>query len=167
MSPAWSADGKILAYVSYRDKNPDLFGLDLGTGKRWKISGAEGLNISPAWSPDGKRLAVALSKDGGTEIYTMTREGRDQERLTFGIADNVAPSWAPNNREIVFNSGRAGSPQLYIMGADGTNVRRVTFEESITHRRTGRRAAPSYPYLRSAGSSRSPRSTPTVPSSAC
>ena len=27
LSPAWSPDGKVLAYVSYRDKNPDLYGL--------------------------------------------------------------------------------------------------------------------------------------------
>ena len=33
LSPAWSPDGKVLAYVSYRDKNPDLFGLDMETGK--------------------------------------------------------------------------------------------------------------------------------------
>jgi TolB protein len=37
LSPAWSPDGKILAYVSYRDRNPDLFALDVETGRRWKL----------------------------------------------------------------------------------------------------------------------------------
>jgi len=96
----------VLAYVSYRDKNPDIYGLDMETGKRWKMSGHEGLNISPAWSPDGKRLALAMSKDGGAEIYTMGRNGNDLERLTYGVSDNVAPSWAPNGTEIAFTSGR-------------------------------------------------------------
>ena len=45
LSPAWRPDGKVLVYVSYRDRNPDLYGLDMETGKRWKISGSEGLNI--------------------------------------------------------------------------------------------------------------------------
>lgn len=130
LSPSWSPDGKVLAYVSYRDRNPDLFALNTETGRRWKLSGSEGLNISPAWSPSGKRLALAMSRDGGTEIYTMDKDGGDLERVTFGNFDNVSPSWAPNGREIVFTSGRAGTPQLYIMGADGTDVRRITFDGS-------------------------------------
>jgi TolB protein len=51
LSPAWSPDAQVLVYVSYRDRNPDLYGLDMETGKRWKISGKEGEHLA-AWSPD-------------------------------------------------------------------------------------------------------------------
>ena len=81
LSPAWSPDGKVLAYVSYRDRNPDLFALDMDTGKRWKMSGNEGLNISPAWSPNGKR-----HRPGPVQGWRHRDLHHEQERERPGAA---------------------------------------------------------------------------------
>src|SRR4030067_189429 len=127
LSPAWSPDGRWLAYTSYKDGNPDIYVVDLEISNRWKMVGFPGLNISPAWSPNGELLAFTLSKDGNSEIYTVKRDGSDFKRLTYDPATDVSPTWSPNGREIAFNSDRGGTPQIYIMNADGTNTRRLTF----------------------------------------
>ena len=53
MSPAWSPDGKRLAYVSFENKNHNLLYRDLGSGSRKVVASFPGHNGAPAFSPDG------------------------------------------------------------------------------------------------------------------
>lgn len=128
LSPRWSPDGRMMAYTSYRNGNPDLFMLNFDSGRRDVLSAQRGLNVTPAWSPDGQWLAFAMSSSGGTNLFLMPKGGGTPKPLTNGPAISVSPSFSPNGRQIVFNSDRGGSPQIYIMDVDGANLRRVTFQ---------------------------------------
>ncbi len=128
LSPRWSPDGRMMAYTSYRNGNPDLFLLNFDSGRRDVLSAQRGLNVTPAWSPDGQWLAFAKSSAGGTNLFLMPKGSGTSKPLTDGPAISVSPSFSPNGRQIVFNSDRGGSPQIYIMDVDGTNLRRVTFQ---------------------------------------
>jgi TolB protein len=128
LSPRWSPDGRMIAYNSYRNGNPDLFVLNFDSGRREALSTHRGLNVTPAWSPDGQWLAFAMSAGGGTNLYLIPKGGGTPRALTSGPAISVSPSFSPNGRQIVFNSDRGGSPQIYLMDVDGTNLRRVTFQ---------------------------------------
>ena len=61
--PAWSPDGRSLAYVSYRQgvarplRRPDLRGTERRTSPA-----AQGQAFAPAFSPDGKRIAYASNQ---------------------------------------------------------------------------------------------------------
>jgi len=125
--PAWSADGKRIAFTSYKKLGEaGLYLLDLEAGKISPVS-TRGTNFSPSFSPDGKNLAFCSSMDGNSEIYVAAADGKNIKRLTFNEKVDTAPSWSPTNREIAFVSDRSGSPQIYIMDAEGSNVRRVSF----------------------------------------
>ena len=128
LSPRWSPDGRMMAYTSYRNGNPDLFMLNFDSGRRDVLSAQRGLNVTPAWSPDGQWLAFAMSSNGGTNLFIMPKGGGTPKALTNGASISVSPSFSPNGRQIVFNSDRGGSPQIYIMDVDGANLRRVTFQ---------------------------------------
>ena len=62
-TPCWGKNGTEIYFTSYRDNNPDLYGITL-SGRRFEISRRPGLNISPSWSGWGARLAVSPA-DGG------------------------------------------------------------------------------------------------------
>jgi TolB protein len=130
LSPRWSPDGRLIAYTSYRNGNPDLFLLNFDSGRRDVLSQQRGLNATPGWSPDGQWLAVAMSAGGGTNLFLMSKNGGTPKPLTSGPAISVSPSFSPNGRQIVFNSDRGGTPQIYIMDVDGSNLHRVTFQGS-------------------------------------
>ena len=128
MSPAWSPDGKRLAYVSFEDRRSKVYIQNMLDGRRTLVAEFTGINGAPAWSPDGKSLAMTLSRDGNAEIYAMQLDTRALRRLTRDPAIDTEPSWSPDGRDIVFTSDRAGTPQIYRMSAAGGAAERLTFE---------------------------------------
>jgi TolB protein len=128
MSPAWSPDGKSLAYVSFENKKPEIFIQHLATAQRSNVSGFKGINSAPAWSPDGKLMALVLSKDGSPDIYILNVETRRLNRITRHRRIDTEPVWMPDSKSIIFTSDRSGSPQLYKMSVNGGGAKRLTFE---------------------------------------
>jgi TolB protein len=133
LSPAWSPEGSLLLFSSYRGgAGSRLFVTPSAGGKISLVSGRPGLNTSPSYSPDGRNIACTLSMDGNAEIYVLDARGGSPARLTNNRAIDTSPSWSPTGQEIAFTSDRSGNPQVYVMGRDGANVHRLTFEVNYT-----------------------------------
>jgi len=130
ISPAWSANGLQLAYVSFESRKPVVYVHDVATGKRRLIANFRGSNSAPAWSPDGRTLAVTLSRDGGSQLYTIDANGGEPRRLTQSSGIDTEPVYSPDGRNIYFVSDRGGAPQIYRMPSTGGNPERVTFTGS-------------------------------------
>jgi TolB protein len=130
VSPAWSPDGRRLAYVSFENKKPVVYVHLLADGKRQVAANFKGSNSAPAWSPDGSRLAVCLSRDGGSQIYLVNPDGSGVRRLTQSGGIDTEPVFSPDGQTLYFTSDRGGSPQIYRMPAGGGEAQRVTFEGS-------------------------------------
>lgn len=127
MSPAWSPDGRQIAFVSYEKERPSINVVDITTGRIERITQFPGMNNAPAWSPNGKHLAVVLSKDGNPKIYTVDLLTRQITRLTEGTGADTEPSFAPDGRSIVFTSDRGGKPQIYRVNLATRQIDRLTF----------------------------------------
>lgn len=128
MSPAWSPDGKNLAYVSFEKHRSQIWVQDIYSGKRQLVAAYKGTNGAPAWSPDGKKLALALSKDGNSEIYTLDLASKKLHRVTRSPGIDTEPAWSSNGKELTFTSDRGGSPQIYRKPVYGGKAKRLTFE---------------------------------------
>ncbi len=127
LGPAWSSDGKWLAYTSYAQDNPDLYirGVDGGPGHFFS---RKGINTTPAWRPGTFELAATLSFEGDPDIYLLTGDAKIVRKMTQKWGIDTSPTWSPDGRRIAFTSSRAGSPQIYVMNADGGGVERLTFQ---------------------------------------
>ncbi|WP_255440513.1 Tol-Pal system beta propeller repeat protein TolB [Caenimonas sedimenti] len=130
ISPAWSANGGQLAYVSFESRKPVVYVHDVSTGQRRLIANFRGSNSAPAWSPDGRTLAVTLTRDGGSQLYTIASSGGEAKRLTQSGSIDTEPLYSADGRNIYFVSDRGGAPQIYRMGAGGGEPQRVTFTGS-------------------------------------
>lgn len=127
LSPAWSPDGKDVAYVSFESQRPAIYKQRLANAVREKLTGFKGLNGAPAWSPDGKKMAMVLSKDGNPEIYVMDLATKQLSRVTRHSAIDTEPDWMPDGKSLVFTSDRGGKPQIYKVDLASREVKRITY----------------------------------------
>lgn len=130
ISPAWSANGSQLAYVSFESRKPVVYVHTIASGQRRLVANFRGSNSAPAWAPDGRTLAVTLTRDGGSQLYTIPAGGGEAKRLTQSSGIDTEPLYSADGRNIYFVSDRGGAPQIYRMSASGGDPQRVTFTGS-------------------------------------
>jgi TolB protein len=124
--PAWSSDGKWLAYTSYLKGNPDIYIKNVNNNNVSVIS-KKGINIAPAWMPGKFALAATLSFTGDQNIYLMTGSGKIIKKLTKSSGSDVSPALSPDGKKMAFVSSRSGTPQIYIMDINTGYEKRLTF----------------------------------------
>jgi TolB protein len=127
LTPRFQPDATRVAFMVYRGRVPQVYLLDLATGRQQKLGDFAGMTFAPHFSPDGRLVAMSLAEGGNSDIYTLDLVRNVQRRLTDHPAIDTSPSFAPDGRRLVFNSDRAGTPQLYVMSADGRGVQRISF----------------------------------------
>jgi tol-pal system beta propeller repeat protein TolB len=130
ISPAWSPDGRQLAYVSFEADRLAIYVQEVVTDQRRQVAAFPGINSAPAWSPNGKQLALTLSKDGNPDIYILDLAKESTRRITNNPAIDTEPAWSPDGRSLVFTSDRGGRPQIYRLDLSGGEAQRITFEGS-------------------------------------
>ena len=126
-APAWSPDGKRIAFVSRRTGDEEIYVARADGSRVRRLTTIPGPDLSPAWSPDGRGLAWSRDR----EIWTMSSSGAVKRKLV-GKAESWhehhSPTW--HGGRIVFSSNRVSSfnAELFsVRASDGGGLRRLTF----------------------------------------
>ena len=128
LSPAWSPDGRQLAFVSFTDDGPIVQILDLERRKTEVIASFKGVNASPSWSPDGTKLAYSTSRHGSPDVYVYDLATKQHERINTHWGIDTEPSWTPDGRALLHTSNRSGKAQVYRHDFATGELTRLTFE---------------------------------------
>lgn len=125
--PAWSSDGKLLAYTSYLKRRPSVFVQAMAGGSGKLVINKPGVNLTPVFKPGTSNLAVSMSHTGRTNIFLVDLAGQILKHLTNGWGIDVAPSFSPDGKQLAYMSDRGGSPQIYVMDLASGQQKRLTF----------------------------------------
>jgi Tol biopolymer transport system component len=116
LQPAWTPEGRTLAFVRAREPGAklepgDVFG-QFGEGDLWVVDLESGREtrllenaFNPSYSPDGSRLAVDASWAGPRRLWVTDSSGRNPQQVTSDASEAAAhlrPRWSPDGRRLVF-----------------------------------------------------------------
>jgi Tol biopolymer transport system component len=128
MRPAWSPDGRKVAFYSTRSGNDDVWTFDLETGEEVQVTTDQASDRRPTWSPDGNWLAFDSDRSGNRDIWVVRADGSDLTPLTTNPREELFASWSPDGATIAFFSYGSGTNELWAIGADGRDPRPVVPE---------------------------------------
>ncbi len=119
--PAFSADGKTIAFVTQLGTTYEIYTMRPDGGSRLKIVANEYENRHPAPNPDGSIIVYQSKRDGIWNLFsaTITEDGITEKQLT--TVEGTEPTVNRRGDKVIFISSRSGKPQLYEMGIDGSN----------------------------------------------
>ncbi len=127
LTPRFSPTRQEVTYMSYEGGQPQVYLLQIETGRREIVGNFPGMTFAPRFSPDGQKIVMSLQQGGNANIYVMDLRSRNTTRLTSSSSIDTSPSFSPDGNKIVFESDRGGRQQLYVMNADGSSPERISF----------------------------------------
>jgi Tol biopolymer transport system component len=95
-SPAWSPDGKRIAFDRYPGLGGGIEILNLDRGHFKLVPGTAAFSTVD-WSPDGTQFAA----EGSNGIYVVNIDG-SRHRLVARGGDALSPRWSPDGRTLLF-----------------------------------------------------------------
>jgi eukaryotic-like serine/threonine-protein kinase len=96
--PAFSPDGRFVAFASNRNGDFDIYVQQLTGGDAVQVTRSAAHDTQPRWSPDGSTIAFRSERDGGG-IYVVPALGGAERKIADGGA---YPSWSPDGSEVRF-----------------------------------------------------------------
>jgi len=136
-SPAWSPNGKSIAFVSDRTGDHDIYLLEVDTEElptnlsekiEWPDERAGSNEYDPTWADDGDRVFFTSYGGRDEDIWRVGVDGKGLTNLTEkhqpGNDKYASPS--PGREYILFQSDREGNHDIFLMSSDGASPVNLT-----------------------------------------
>lgn len=136
LTPAWSPDGRAIAFAALDGGITDIFLYDLASGALEQLTNDAYADLQPQWSPDGRTLAFVsdrFSTDFGSlrfgafELALLDVESRAIQALPgIPAARHVNPQWSADGASLYFLSSPDGITNVFRYELQSQRVHRIT-----------------------------------------
>jgi tricorn protease len=125
--PAYSPDGKWIAFVSDRSGREEIYLVPAGGGTPERITDQDNLKFGFEWSPDSKEIAFVTSD---AKLYKYTLAAKQTAELASSRFGNIGGvQWSPDGKWIAFSKADvARQNDIYLIPSAGGAERKVTFD---------------------------------------
>ena len=85
LTPRFSPSTQEITYMSYGQREPRVYLLNIETGQREIVGNFPGMTFAPRFSPDGQRVIMSLQQGSNSNIFVMDlRSKRDDAAHRHG-----------------------------------------------------------------------------------
>ena len=130
--PAWSPNGKWIAFTSERAGDRDIYKMDVDGENVIRLT-KERKCDEPVWSPDSRWIAFVSHHDA--TLFVMDAEGKNVRHLGKRGEVLLKCTWSPDGKQIAFISADIEDGIVYtieVIDVDGQNTRQLTKSEKGT-----------------------------------
>ncbi len=107
LSPAYSPDGKKIAFAGYVGSQDDIFVYDIGSGKTTNITNDKFFDGAPVFSPDGKWLVYSSVVGGYAKLFKLNVANPSERfQITTGNWNDIDAWFSPDSKRVFFSSDK-------------------------------------------------------------
>jgi Tol biopolymer transport system component/tRNA A-37 threonylcarbamoyl transferase component Bud32 len=144
--PAWSPDGRQLAFSGEVGGVRKIFLKRLETGEETQLTRGPNDDIQPAWSPDSQTIIFARSRQAreklqpgdvfgafeGGDIWSINVLNAKEDKT---IDNAFNPAYSPDGKMIAFDASWVGPHRIWIADSQGHNAQQVSSDtsEDVNH----------------------------------
>ncbi len=109
MEPAFSPDGKTIAFHAFEGGRADIFLLDLATEKLTNLTDDAAYDSDPTFTADGKSIVYSSQSADTAKLFKISlADPSKREQLTFGAGSDEGASFSRDGTKLYFASDRDG-----------------------------------------------------------
>jgi hypothetical protein len=128
LAPAFSPDGRTLAFSAWRNGRFDIYLLDLESREIKSFTNDDIYDGAPVFSPDGKSIVcVSVVGNGYGKLFRIDLDKPGQRyQLTGGDSNENDPVYSPDGKRVYFTSDRDGRDNIYSLDLASGEVKQHT-----------------------------------------
>jgi dipeptidyl aminopeptidase/acylaminoacyl peptidase len=132
--PAWSPDGKSIAFTMDTDGNLDIGVVSADGGAVTRLTDAREVDLEPAWSRDSQDVFFVSARGGrGFDIFKLHVADRAVTPVVSDPGDQTQPAVSPDGLTLAYVSpvqGKLGTGGIWTRPLAGGQATLVHYEES-------------------------------------
>jgi hypothetical protein len=102
-SPAFSPDGRLVAFDALRGAVSDIFTVDLKTKEVTNLTNDAFADAAPTFSADGKFIIYTARVSGNEKLFRLDLDTKTKTQITFGTQDETGAQFI-DDHTLVFSS---------------------------------------------------------------
>ncbi len=116
--PAFSRDGRWIAYHRVIDGQRDIWTMPAGGGASQQVTEHVAMDVSPRWSPDGSQVAFISDRGGIEQVWAVTVRDGKRVGVARPLTDGSAPvngfDWSPDGSELAYTTPVEGVDEIWL-----------------------------------------------------